>query len=171
MSDRAQPGTCAARADRTDRFPDGPAVRVLVVDDEPGLAELLASVLRSEGWQVRTAGDGLRAVRTGREFRPDAVVLVEINREWEEALGGVDKEYAYRYTARGKRGKGITLLSRWPVLAVDMLPGYSEVQSALAATLQIHGRSVQLLGIHATWPMGRRLVRKASAPSALSSVV
>ena len=75
MSDRAQPGTCAARADRTDRFPDGPAVRVLVVDDEPGLAELLASVLRSEGWQVRTAGDGLRAVRTGREFRPDAVVL------------------------------------------------------------------------------------------------
>jgi endonuclease/exonuclease/phosphatase (EEP) superfamily protein YafD len=88
--------------------------------------------------------------------RPDAVVLVEINREWEEALGGVDKEYAYRYTARGERGKGITLLSRWPLLAADMLPGYSEVQSALAATLQIHGRSVQLLGIHATWPMGRR---------------
>jgi endonuclease/exonuclease/phosphatase (EEP) superfamily protein YafD len=88
--------------------------------------------------------------------RPDAVVLVEINHAWEEALGGVDKEYAYRYTARGKRGQGIMLLSRWPLLAADMLPGYSEVQSALAATLQIHGRSVQLLGIHATWPMGRR---------------
>jgi endonuclease/exonuclease/phosphatase (EEP) superfamily protein YafD len=88
--------------------------------------------------------------------RPDAVVLIEINREWEEALGGVDKEYAYRYTARGKRGKGITLLSRWPLLSAGMLPGYSDVQSALAATLQIHGRSMQLLGIHATWPMGRR---------------
>src|ERR1700733_7698387 len=54
---------------------DGTQVRVLVVDDEPSLAELLSSVLRYEGWSVRTAGDGAEAVRTGREFRPDAVVL------------------------------------------------------------------------------------------------
>jgi two-component system OmpR family response regulator len=31
--------------------------------------------LRYEGWEVRTAADGSSAVRTGREFRPDAVVL------------------------------------------------------------------------------------------------
>ena len=54
---------------------DGTPVRVLVVDDEPSLAELLSSVLRYEGWNVRTAGDGADAVRAGREFRPDAVVL------------------------------------------------------------------------------------------------
>ena len=54
---------------------DGTPVRVLVVDDEPSLAELLSSVLRYEGWSVRTAGNGAEAVRTGREFRPDAVVL------------------------------------------------------------------------------------------------
>lgn len=88
--------------------------------------------------------------------RPDAVVLLEINRAWEEALSGVDAEYAHRYTARGKKGKGITLLSRWPFVAAGMLPGYSDVQSALAATLQIHGQSVQVLGVHTTWPMGRR---------------
>jgi two-component system, OmpR family, response regulator len=75
MSDAAKPGTGAARADRRDRRPDGSAVRVMVVDDEPSLAELMARVLRSEGWEARTAGDGLSAVRTGREFRPDAVVL------------------------------------------------------------------------------------------------
>jgi two-component system OmpR family response regulator len=75
MSDAAKPATGAARADRTDRRPDGSAVRVMVVDDEPTLAELMASVLRYEGWEVRTTGDGLSAVRTGREFRPDAVVL------------------------------------------------------------------------------------------------
>jgi two-component system, OmpR family, response regulator len=75
MSDAAKPATGAARADRTDRRPDGSAVRVMVVDDEPSLAELMASVLRYEGWEVRTAGDGLSAVRAGREFRPDAVVL------------------------------------------------------------------------------------------------
>jgi len=75
MSDAAKPATGAARADRGDRRPDGSAVRVMVVDDEPTLAELMASVLRYEGWEVRTAGDGLSAVRTGREFRPDSVVL------------------------------------------------------------------------------------------------
>ena len=37
---------------------DGSPVRVLVVDDEPSLAELLASVLRYEGWEIRTAADG-----------------------------------------------------------------------------------------------------------------
>src|SRR5579859_4652497 len=48
---------------------DGTAVRVLVVDDEPSLAELLSSVLRYEGWSVRTAGTGADAVRTAREFQ------------------------------------------------------------------------------------------------------
>ena len=57
------------------RRPDGSAVRVLVVDDEPSLAELLASVLRYEGWDIQVAGDGKTAVRAAREFRPDAVIL------------------------------------------------------------------------------------------------
>ena len=55
--------------------PDGTPVRILVVDDEPNLAEVLSSVLRHEGWEVQSAGSGVDAVRTGREFRPDAVVL------------------------------------------------------------------------------------------------
>ena len=55
--------------------PDGTPVRVLVVDDEPNLAEVMSSVLRHEGWDVRSAGTGLTAVRTGREFKPDAIVL------------------------------------------------------------------------------------------------
>ncbi|MGE3289496.1 MAG: response regulator transcription factor [Pseudonocardia sp.] len=55
--------------------PDGSPVRVLVVDDEATLSELVSMALRYEGWDVRTAADGLSAVRTAREFRPDAVVL------------------------------------------------------------------------------------------------
>jgi two-component system, OmpR family, response regulator len=54
---------------------DGSPVRVLVVDDEPSLTELLASVLRYEGLEIRTAGTGTTAVQTAREFQPDAIVL------------------------------------------------------------------------------------------------
>jgi len=70
-------GMTMANADTSNelRRPDGGAVRVLVVDDEPTLAELLSMALRYEGWDVRSAGDGQTAVRTARDFRPDAVVL------------------------------------------------------------------------------------------------
>ena len=54
---------------------DGSPVRVLVVDDEEILAELLRMALRYEGWDVRSAGTGMAAVRAAREFQPDAVVL------------------------------------------------------------------------------------------------
>jgi two-component system OmpR family response regulator len=55
--------------------PDGTAVRVLVVDDEPTLAELLSMALRYEGWDVQTAADGRGALRVAREFAPDVVLL------------------------------------------------------------------------------------------------
>jgi len=57
------------------RRPDGTPVRVLVVDDEPALTDLLSMALRYEGWEVRTTSDGTTAVRVAREFRPDVVVL------------------------------------------------------------------------------------------------
>jgi len=57
------------------RRADGTAVRVLVVDDETTLTELLSMALRYEGWEVRTAADGCQAVRVAREFQPDVVLL------------------------------------------------------------------------------------------------
>ncbi|MFD8865368.1 response regulator transcription factor [Streptomyces sp. NPDC059590] len=57
------------------RRPDGTPVRVLVVDDEPDLTEVLSGALRGEGWRVRTAADGASALAEARAFRPDAVVL------------------------------------------------------------------------------------------------
>ncbi|GIH15710.1 response regulator transcription factor [Rugosimonospora africana] len=54
---------------------DGEPVRVLVVDDELSLTELLAMALRYEGWDVRPAGDGHAALRVARDFDPDVVVL------------------------------------------------------------------------------------------------
>ncbi|ADD44889.1 response regulator transcription factor [Stackebrandtia nassauensis] len=57
------------------RRPDGSPIRVLVVDDEAPLAELLSMAVRYEGWQAYTAGDGTAALKLAREHRPDAVIL------------------------------------------------------------------------------------------------
>ena len=55
--------------------PDGTNVRVLVVDDESNLSELLSMALRYEGWEIKSAATGNAAVKTAKEFKPDAVVL------------------------------------------------------------------------------------------------
>ena len=55
--------------------PDGSPVRVLVVDDEVNIAELLQMALRYEGWDVETAHTGRTAVAASKDFAPDAVVL------------------------------------------------------------------------------------------------
>jgi endonuclease/exonuclease/phosphatase (EEP) superfamily protein YafD len=89
----------------------------------------------------------------GRE-RPDAVVLCEVTAAWEQALAALNASYPYRYATRGKRGTGITLLSRWPLDTAVIVPGYSDVEPAIAATLQIEGRVVQILGVHTSWPLG-----------------
>ncbi|WP_256829315.1 MtrAB system response regulator MtrA [Ornithinimicrobium faecis] len=49
--------------------------RVLVVDDDQALAEMLGIVLRKEGLEVAHCADGGRAVALFREFRPDLVLL------------------------------------------------------------------------------------------------
>ncbi|HSO69257.1 MAG TPA: response regulator transcription factor [Arachnia sp.] len=55
--------------------PDGTAIRILTVDDEPSLIELLSMAMRYEGWDVHTASTGTDAVRVAREAQPDALVL------------------------------------------------------------------------------------------------
>jgi len=49
--------------------------RVLVVDDEPGLARALAITLRASGWDVTTAADGAGALAAAAEHLPDVVLL------------------------------------------------------------------------------------------------
>ncbi|MCU1593803.1 MAG: Two component signal transduction transcriptional regulator, winged helix family [Frankiales bacterium] len=52
-----------------------PEARLLVVDDEPNIVELLSASLRFAGFEVETAAGGLEAVETARTFRPDLMVL------------------------------------------------------------------------------------------------
>jgi two-component system OmpR family response regulator len=49
--------------------------RLLVVDDEPNIVELLSASLRYAGFDVATARSGTEAVRVAQEFQPDLLVL------------------------------------------------------------------------------------------------
>ncbi|MFJ2863243.1 response regulator transcription factor [Kitasatospora sp. NPDC087314] len=49
--------------------------RVLVVDDEPDLVEVVCGAVRYEGWQAVGETTGLAAVRAAAAWRPHAVVL------------------------------------------------------------------------------------------------
>ena len=49
--------------------------RVLVIEDDAEITDALRRSLRHEGYQVRTAGDGVEALDAAAEFIPDLVVL------------------------------------------------------------------------------------------------
>src|SRR5262245_60255586 len=49
-------------------------IRVLLVDDEPQITRVLRTILASQGYQVRTAGDASSASSTFDEWRPHLVV-------------------------------------------------------------------------------------------------
>jgi DNA-binding response OmpR family regulator len=53
----------------------GAAVRVLVVDDEANLVELVQGYLAREGYGVLTAGDGQTALDLIRDEQPDLIIL------------------------------------------------------------------------------------------------
>jgi two-component system, OmpR family, response regulator len=54
---------------------DDEGLRVLVVDDEPNISDLVATVLRYEGFEVAVAATGRGALRTAAEFEPSLIVL------------------------------------------------------------------------------------------------
>ena len=62
---------------------DDRAARVLVVDDEESITQLVSTVLRYEGFEVECAADGRTAVRLAETFRPDLVVLDVMLPDWD----------------------------------------------------------------------------------------
>jgi two-component system, OmpR family, response regulator len=52
-----------------------PVPRILVVDDEPNIADLLSVALRFEGYDVVSAGTGSEALDLARSYRPNLVML------------------------------------------------------------------------------------------------
>lgn len=49
--------------------------RILIVDDEPNIVLALEMLMKREGYETRTVGDGERAVEAAETFRPDLILL------------------------------------------------------------------------------------------------
>lgn len=93
------------------------SARVLVVDDEPDIRDLLREILEDEGYTVTVAGDAEHARIARREDHPD-IALLDI---W---MPDVD---------------GITLLNEWhggeaPGFPVIMMSGHGTIETAVEAT-------------------------------------
>jgi two-component system OmpR family response regulator len=54
---------------------DAPSARILVVDDEPSITDLLSTALRYMGYEVATARTGSAALDSARSNAPDVIVL------------------------------------------------------------------------------------------------
>ena len=51
------------------------APKILVVDDDPAINEMLTIVLEAEGFQTSSVTDGAEAVQTFHSFGPDLILL------------------------------------------------------------------------------------------------
>lgn len=49
--------------------------KILVVDDDPAIAEMLTIVLQGEGFRTIVVGDGVEAVKAAEEHNPDLILL------------------------------------------------------------------------------------------------
>jgi len=53
----------------------GKRIKILVVDDEPDIVEILTYNLEKAGYEVASANDGIKAVKTAVKFRPEVILL------------------------------------------------------------------------------------------------
>src|SRR3990172_6349425 len=49
--------------------------KILVIDDEPSIVNLVSAYLKPEGFEVFTAADGDAGLKSARAFKPDLVIL------------------------------------------------------------------------------------------------
>lgn len=89
--------------------------RLLVVDDDPMMLELLVTRLELAGYAVATARDGVEALRRLHEYRPHGVIL-DINMPRLDGFGVLEQMNT----------------GRWPVLVLTARNQTPDVQRAIS---------------------------------------
>lgn len=89
---------------------------ILIVDDDPGMRRLLSLRLESEGYDVRSAGDGERAMAAALQSRPD-LVISDLRMQPVDGMALLQR-----------------LQERLPGVPVIMMTAYGTIPDAVAAT-------------------------------------
>ena len=120
--------------------------RILVADDFPQSAAILARLLRQDGNEVKVAQDGIEAVETAAEFRPDVAVL-------DIAMPGLDGFDVARVIREQPWGKNVFLiaLSGWG----QQVDRQRSKEAGFDAHLTKPARYETLMEILARLPMNR----------------
>jgi len=152
--------------------------RILVVDDEAPIRELVRGYLEREGFEVEAATDGLAAVDAVRASAPDVVVLdvmlpgldgIEVCRR----IRTFSDAYVLMLTARGEEIDRIVGLT---VGADDYLVKPFSPRELVARVRALLRRPRGAADVRATTPVGfeidgsRRVVRVDGKPVALTSL-
>ena len=92
-------------------------MRILVVDDEPTLRDMVAELLRDEGYTVRTAADGRAAVALFASEPPDLVLM-------DVMMPGMDGRAAYMAMRAHPDGRTVPIVLSSAAVHPDALdPG------------------------------------------------
>ena len=51
------------------------SIKVLVVDDDPDIVEILKYNLKNSGYSVKSAGNGVEAIKKAKKFIPDIILM------------------------------------------------------------------------------------------------
>ncbi|MGB2696795.1 MAG: response regulator, partial [Candidatus Zixiibacteriota bacterium] len=49
--------------------------RILVIDDEPEITDIIATFLKEAGYEVETENSGMSALEKAKSFKPDLILL------------------------------------------------------------------------------------------------
>lgn len=94
--------------------------RLLIIDDDEGVTQTFAGILRLEGHEVRTARNAHDGLREAEEFHPDAIIL-DLRMPLVNGLG-----FLYRLRERDERVP-VTIITGDATLSEDALAEIDEL--------------------------------------------
>jgi endonuclease/exonuclease/phosphatase (EEP) superfamily protein YafD len=83
----------------------------------------------------------------------DVIALQEVSAAWADALATLAVAYPYRKLLSREDPYGIALLSRWPLQHVEAVDFAEDGLPSLVASIDIGGRSLQVIALHTHWPV------------------
>jgi two-component system, OmpR family, alkaline phosphatase synthesis response regulator PhoP len=144
-----------------------PTQKVLVVDDEEAILELLRYNLEKGGYEVKTAIDGMKAVEIAKKFQPDLVLLdimmpkmdgVETCRQIRE-LPNMDKAFVVFLTARAEEYSEV---AAFDVGADDYITKPIKPRALMSRITALFRRDAKKTPVSSTIAVGELTIDRAS---------